>query len=234
MSLDPERTWFRYHHLFGDLLRLELRRTRPEEVPALHLRAADWFTEHGQIVDATRHRQAAGDWPGAARLLADHAFSLMLDGHLQTVQALLRAVPPGVPAEDPELALARATSDVFRGLLGEASAHLAVAESHAETTPPDRQRRLRVAIASLKLSLARRRGDLADVLEQARFLASPVTGQSDEDIALGSDLRVVALTNLGTIEGSPTASSVTSARRIRPPNAHSPWPSRTGWSCRSR
>ena len=61
-------------------------------------------------------------------------------------------------------------------------------------------RRLRVAIASLKLSLARRRGHLAGVIEQARFLASPVTGQSDEDIALDSDLRAVALMNLGTAE----------------------------------
>ena len=43
VSLDPERTWFRYHHLFADLLRLELRRTLPEEVPALHRRAAAWF-----------------------------------------------------------------------------------------------------------------------------------------------------------------------------------------------
>src|SRR4029079_15495679 len=53
---------------------------------------------------------------------------------------------------------------------------------------------------SLQLSLARRRGDLAGVIEQARFLASPVTGRSDEDIALGSDVRAVALGNLGTAE----------------------------------
>ena len=57
-----------------------------------------------------------------------------------------------------------------------------------------------MAIASLQLSLARRRGDLAGVIEQARFLASPVTGQSNEDIALGTDLRAVALMNLGTAE----------------------------------
>jgi hypothetical protein len=57
-----------------------------------------------------------------------------------------------------------------------------------------------VAVASLQLSLARRRGHLAGVIEQARFLASPVTGPSDEDIALGSDLRAVALMNLGTAE----------------------------------
>ena len=200
VSLDPERTWFRYHHLFGDLLRLELRRTLPEEVPVLHRRAAEWFVQHGQVADAIRHTQAAGDWPDAARLLADHSFSLTMDGQAQTVRALLQAFPPGT--DYPELALIRAGRNLARGRLDEAAAHLAVAEAYAETTSPDRQRRLRVAIASLKLSLATRRGHLAGVTEQARFLASPVTGQSDEDIALGNDLRAVALMNLGTVEAS--------------------------------
>jgi len=136
----------------------------------------------------------------AARLLADHSFSLTLDGQTQTIRALLRAFPRGAGADDPELALVRAMSDVFQGRLDEAAAHLAVAETYVETAPPDRQRRLRVAIASVRLSLARRRGHLAGVTEQAKFLASPVTGQSDEDIALGSDLRAVALYNLGIVE----------------------------------
>jgi LuxR family maltose regulon positive regulatory protein len=197
-SLDPERTWFRYHHLFADLLRLELRRTLPGDVPGLHRRAAGWFTVQGQVVEAIRHTQAAGDWPEAARLLADHSFSLTLDGQAQTIQALVRAFPPGT--DHPELALVRAGSDLAQGRLDEAAAYLAVAETHAGTAPPDRQRRLRVAIASLKLSLARRRGHLAGVIEQVRFLASPVTGQSDEDIALDRDLRAVALMNLGTAE----------------------------------
>ena len=197
-SLDPERTWFRYHHLFADLLRLELRHTLPAEIPALHQRAARWFTQHGQVAEAIRHTQAALDWPGAARLLADHSFSLTLDGQAQTMQALLRAFPPG--ADHPELALVRAMGDLAQGHLDETAAHLAVAETYAETTPPERQRRLRVAIASLQLALARRRGHVAGVIEQARFLASPVTGPSDEDIALGSDLRAVALMNLGTAE----------------------------------
>ncbi len=198
VSLDPERTWFRYHHLFGDLLRLELRRALPEEVPALHRRAAEWFIRQGQVADGIRHTQAAGDWPGAARLLADHSFSLTLDGQTQTIQTLLQAFPQG--ADHPELALVHATVDLVRGRLDEAAAHLAVAETYAETAPPGRQRRLRVAIASLKLSLARRRGHFAGVIEQAKFLASPLTGQSDEDIALGSDLRAVALMNLGIVE----------------------------------
>ncbi len=197
-SLNPERTWFRYHHLFADLLQLELRRWLPEEVPGLHRRAAGWFTQHGQMAEAIRHTQAAGDWPEAAQLLADHSFSLTLDGQAQTMQALLRAFPRG--ADHPELALVRAMGDLAQGRLDEAAAHLAVAETYAETPPPGRQRRLRVAIASLKLSLARRRGHLAGVIEQARFLASPVTGPSEADIALGSDLRAVALMNLGTVE----------------------------------
>jgi LuxR family transcriptional regulator, maltose regulon positive regulatory protein len=198
VSLDPGRTWFRYHHLFADLLRLELRRTLPAEVPALHRQAADWFIGHGQVVEAVRHTQAAGDWLDAARLLADYSFSLTLDGQAQTMQALVRDFPPG--ADYPELALVRAGGDLVQGRLDEAAAHLAVAETYAETAPPERQRRLHVAVASLKLSLARRRGHLADVLEQVRFLASPVAGESDEDIALGSDLRAVALMNLGTAE----------------------------------
>ena len=200
VSLDPARTWFRYHHLFADLLRLELRRRLPEELPALHRLAARWLAEHGEIVDAVRHTQAAGDWTDAARLLADHSFGLTLDGQAQTIESLLRAFPPGAATEGPDIPLARATSDLARGRLNEAAAHLAVAEAAITATPVDRQHRLEVAAAALRLSLARKRGHLAGVFEQVRFLASPITGQSDEDIALDSDLRAVALMNLGIIE----------------------------------
>jgi LuxR family maltose regulon positive regulatory protein len=197
-SVDPGRSWFRYHHLLADFLRLELRRRLPDQVPVLHRRAAQWFIRQGQVVKAVRHTQAAGDWADAARLLADHSFSLTLDGQTQTMQALVGVFPPG--ADQPELALVRAMGDLAQGRLDEAAAHLAAAEAYVRTTPPDRRRRLRVAVASLQLSLARRRGDLAGVVEHVRFLASPVSGPSDEDIALDSDLRAVALMNLGTAE----------------------------------
>src|SRR2546430_15103342 len=110
VSLDPGRTWFRFHQLFGDLLRLELRRTLPEELPVLHRQAAVWFARHSHVVEAVRHTQAAAAWPDAARLLADHSFSLALDGQARTIQVLLRAFPPGAAA-DPELALVRASSE---------------------------------------------------------------------------------------------------------------------------
>jgi LuxR family maltose regulon positive regulatory protein len=200
LSLDATRTWFRYHHLFADLLRLELRRRLPEEPPGLHRLAARWLIDHGEIVDGIRHTQAAGDWPDAARLLADHSFSLTLDGQAQTIDSLLRAFPPGAVPGGPDIPLARATSDVARGRLDEAAAHLSVAEASIAATPSGRQHRLQVAAAALRMSLARKRGHLAGVFEQVRFLSSPVSGQSDEDIALDSDLRAVALMNLGTVE----------------------------------
>ena len=65
VSIDPERTWFRYHRLFSDLLRLELRRTEPRDRRAAPTAAA-WLEEHGLVTDAIRHAQAATDWPLAA------------------------------------------------------------------------------------------------------------------------------------------------------------------------
>ena len=71
VSVDAERTWFRYHHLFGDLLALELRHTAPQELPGLHTIAAEWLADHRQPVQAIRHAQAAENWGLATRLFAD-------------------------------------------------------------------------------------------------------------------------------------------------------------------
>ena len=198
VSLDAERTWFRYHHLLADLLRLELRRRWPEETPQLHRHAAGWFLGHGQVIEAVRHTQAAGDWADAAQLLADHAFSLTLDGKAQTVEALLRNFPRS--ADHPELALVHAWVDVVQGRLDETAAHLTLADDYARTAPPERLPRLRVAIASLKVSLARRQGNLTCVRDLTEALAAPLTGPTEDDIALGNDLRAAALMNLGIVE----------------------------------
>jgi LuxR family maltose regulon positive regulatory protein len=76
VSLDPRRSWFRYHHLFADLLRLELQQTAAEEVRSLHAVAAGWFAEHGYAAEAIGHAQAARQWSFAARLLSDNWFAL--------------------------------------------------------------------------------------------------------------------------------------------------------------
>ena len=199
-SLDAQRTWFRYHHLLADFLRLELRRTLADEVPDLHRRAARWFADHGDIVEAVRHTQAAGDWPDAARLLADHLFSLTLDGNEGAIAVLLRSFPEGLSADHPELALAHAAVQLAHGRLEEAAAQLALAESHVESAEPARRRGLTVAIASLRLALTRRSGQFKEVIEQVSLLDSSISDESSGLIAMSSELRGVALMNLGIVE----------------------------------
>jgi LuxR family transcriptional regulator, maltose regulon positive regulatory protein len=199
VSLDGERTWFRYHQLLADFLRLELRRTLVDEVPELHRRAAGWFADHGHVLDAVSHLLKAGDWPEAATLLADHIFALNLDGQQGAIASLLRSFPSGASAQDPDLALAHAESDLTQGRLDDAAAHLALANAHLESIPPERRRRVQASITFSRLALARRRGQFAQIIEQVELLTSP---QADEsaDVALDSDLRAASLTNLGIAE----------------------------------
>jgi LuxR family transcriptional regulator, maltose regulon positive regulatory protein len=199
VSLDPGRSWFRYHHMFRGLLRLELRRTAPGDIPELHRLAARWFAGHAETAEAIRHLQAAGDWTEAARLLTDHALSLTLDGQAGTVAALLRSFPARASEDSPGLALVHAIADLDQLRTGQAAAHLDVARAYAATTPPARRDQLRMAIASLDLLSARLRGNFDGVFEQVGELPSPAS-QSNADVALSSDLRAVALLNLGVTE----------------------------------
>jgi LuxR family maltose regulon positive regulatory protein len=200
VSLDAQRTWFRYHQLLADFLRLELRRTLSDEVPELHRRAARWFADRGEVIEAVRHTLAAGDWPDAARLVADHSFRWVLDGQAGTIRAVMQAFPEGASVDHPDLALAHAAAELNEGRLEEAAAQLALAESHLQSAPPARRRRLAVAIASLQLALARRSGQFGEVIEQVNLLDASIAGESSEPIAMGRELRGVALLNLGIAE----------------------------------
>jgi LuxR family maltose regulon positive regulatory protein len=200
VSLDAQRTWFRYHQLLADFLRLELRRTLADEVPDLHRRAAQWFADHGEVAEAVRHTLAAGEWHDAARLVADHSFRWVLDGQAGTIRTVLQAFPERASVDHPDLALAHAAAELNEGRLEEAAAQLALAESHVQSAPPARRRRLAVAIASLRLALARRSGQFSEVIEQVRLLDASIADESSESIGMGSELRGVALLNLGIVE----------------------------------
>ncbi|WP_329047757.1 LuxR C-terminal-related transcriptional regulator [Amycolatopsis sp. NBC_01488] len=200
VSLDAARTWFRYHQLLADFLRLELRRTSAGEVPSLHRRAARWFADRGDVVEAVRHTIAAGDWPDAARLVADHSFRWVLDGQAGTISAVLQAFPEGASVDHPDLALAHAAAELNLGRTQEAAAQLVLAEAGLPSAPPARRGRLAVAIASLRLAVARRSGRFSEVIEQVEVLDASVADTSSEQFAMGSELHGVALLNLGIVE----------------------------------
>src|SRR6202042_1261896 len=200
VSLDPGRSWFRYHRMFGGLLRLELHRTMPGDIPELHRLAARWLAARGQAADAIGPFQAPGDWGEAARMLTDHALSLTLDGQAGTVAALPRSFPARTGEDSPDLSLVRAIADQYQLRLDQTDAHLGEVRAYAASTPPARRRRLQMTIASVDLLSARLRGHFDSIVEQAGALLGPGGGQPSADAELGSDLKAVALLNLGVTE----------------------------------
>jgi LuxR family transcriptional regulator, maltose regulon positive regulatory protein len=200
VSLDEERSWFRYHRLFADLLALELQRTAPEDVPGLHIAAAEWFAEHGYPIEAIRHAQAAESWALAARLLVDGWPGLYLDGRLATARELLSRFPGDAIAADPELTVLAAAEKRMAGSLQEAERYLALAARMEASVPEDRRMRFELALANGRLALARARNDLDAVAEQARRLLASTEAADSIEFGFGERLRTSVLTDLGIAE----------------------------------
>jgi LuxR family transcriptional regulator, maltose regulon positive regulatory protein len=208
VALDARRSWFRYHHLFADLLQLELRRTGPEEVAALHQAASAWFAAHGHPAEAIRHAQAAGDWALAARLLADHWPGLYLDGQAATVHELLAGFPAGTRVADAELAAVAAGDELAQGSLEAAERYLGLAEQASASVPEGRQGQAQLLVGIVRLLLARQRGDRPAVAGEARRLQAmaeaPEAAQPGQAptarAGLGDELRALALISLGGAE----------------------------------
>jgi LuxR family maltose regulon positive regulatory protein len=208
VALDAARSWFRYHRLFAGLLQLELRRTAPGEVTALHSLAAGWYARHGFAVDAVRHAQGAQNWDLAARLLANHWPGLYLGGQGTTVHELLAGFPAEARAADAGLAALAAADELAQGSLEAAERYIKLAERGSVPAPPGRSGQLQVLLGVVRLGLARQRGNLPAVAEEARRLQAaaeaPEAVQCDVAPAagpgLGEDLRALALINLGVAE----------------------------------
>jgi LuxR family transcriptional regulator, maltose regulon positive regulatory protein len=199
-ALDVGRSWFRYHPMFADLLQLELRRVNPTLVSTLHRVAGRWHEQHGDIPEAIRHAQAAGDWPHAAQLLGDNQLALMLDGRAAAVRDLLNAFPSGAATRDAELALAFATAQAFDGFDEESAAYVAVAERLASSVPEDRRHRFELGLARTGLWLARLRGDADSAVEAFRSVEAALRTQPPSERTRTSLDEATALLNLGIAE----------------------------------
>ncbi len=200
VSLDTARSWFRYHHLFAELLQLELRRTQPEEVTALHELAAGWLAGHGYPVEAIRHAQAARDWGLAARLLADHWPGLHLGGQEATVHALLAGFPAEARADDAELAAVAAADELAQGSLEAAERYLGVAESGLASVPQGRLGQAQVLLGVVRLLVVGRSGDQRARAEEAQRLLAAAEAPEAARPGLGEELRALALVEIGDSE----------------------------------
>jgi LuxR family maltose regulon positive regulatory protein len=129
IALDTHREWFRYHHLFRDLLRHELELVDPRAVADLHRRASAWFRDAGLIVDAANHAIAARDLGALAELVGRH-YALFVDaGQIATVLGWLQSIPEQAVAEDWLLGFGGAVVYANAGRIDDAERWLARAES---------------------------------------------------------------------------------------------------------
>jgi LuxR family transcriptional regulator, maltose regulon positive regulatory protein len=200
VALDATRSWFRYHHLFAGLLQQELRRVAPGEVTPLHKAAARWLAGHGFPVDAIRHAQAAQDWGLAARLLADHWAGLQVGGQAATVHALLAAFPAQASAADAGLAALAAADELAHGSLEAAERYLRLAARAAGSVPDGRRGQVQLLLGVVRLLLARQRGNLPAVAEEARRLRAAAGAPDVAQPGPGAELRALALVSLGSAE----------------------------------
>ncbi len=191
IPLDEERRWWRYHHLFADLLRANLQAQFPDRVPELHRAAATWYAEHGLPDDAIRHALAAGDTARAARLVEEHLEEqVWRRAEGATLAAWLTALPTEEIHRRPLLTLGQAVAALMAGRLDEVEPLLAVAERALDQTPAEPyhaslERRFSVlanipaGIAVCRADLARMRGDAVAEQDFARAALGHVTEQDE-------------------------------------------------------
>ena len=171
--------WYRYHSLFAEVLRLKFRLECPGEVPDLHRRAARWYQVNGLLLDAVRQAIAAGDWPLAAQMVLDElAIGQLSEPHAPLTECF-RRMPYNPTWTGPHPALIAAALALADLAPVAACAALDVAEEILGRLPADAETPARLAAAMLRLTVARRAGDLgaaAAAMDQAEKLVSTLPG----------------------------------------------------------
>jgi LuxR family maltose regulon positive regulatory protein len=118
VPLDDERRWYRYHHLFAELLRQRLQQSADEyDVAALHIRASQWYEEHGLELEAFHHAAAANDVERAVRLIEGEGLPLYFRGEVAPVQRWLDALPEAEFRARPSLWVTYASALTMTGRL---------------------------------------------------------------------------------------------------------------------
>jgi LuxR family maltose regulon positive regulatory protein len=176
VPLDDERRWYRYHHLFAQVLRHRLESGASQDtVATLHGRASVWFEKHGLLPEALEHLFAAADWGSAARLLEQHAELMVMRGEFLTFRRWVQLLPRDVARSHPHLLLAHAwvqflaeplQADAIETILHDAETVLSLSERRpaelgAETSSLNRAPvELRGKLAAIRASVAGNQQDI--------------------------------------------------------------------------
>ncbi len=195
ICLDSTGTWFRYHHLLRDALRLEAHHAFPDRLPALHTRASRWFEARGDREPAIIHRLAAGDVPEAATLLRSHGPQLLMAGQIDTLRGFLDQLG--------DVAKSTSWCAVLYGWCEFVSGRYSLAQRWLDAMPGPLPEKYRSGAISLRINISVGRGDIATALAAARQVSA-------------ADLREPLASHLATATGAAHAwaGQAEDARRI--------------------
>ena len=187
VPLDDERRWYRYHHLFADILYQHLCQASPSLPPELHRRASEWYEHHEMVSKAIEHALAAGDFTRATYLAERQADPMWMQGDLPTLLEWLQVLPADLVRSRPKLCLFYAWAFYTIGQGDAAMPYLQTAEcelnSRIDTTlvdaavqpletpgklfPPEHTE-LQSMLAVVRASMAIMQGDTARTIEHAQ------------------------------------------------------------------
>jgi LuxR family maltose regulon positive regulatory protein len=189
IPLDDNRHWYRYHHLFADVLRLHLLTEQPDQLPALHQRASEWYEHGGLPADAIHHALAAKDYVRAADLVERAIPEMRRTRQEVTMLGWLQALPDELLHDRPVLSVYYAGTLLVTGQLEGVEARLRDAEHWLEAPEgtgertvvidPEEFRRLPGWIAIYRAAIALSLGDVEATLEYARRALDLVPAEDD-------------------------------------------------------
>jgi LuxR family maltose regulon positive regulatory protein len=169
VPLDSQRRWYRYHHLFAELLRSRLDDTQHDQVPALHQQASAWYEACGLIAEAMHHSLVAGDVARFARLVGGNALAMLEHGELATIKSWLEALPDAAVHDEPWLSVAQAWMLAFSGQSDAAEPLLQDAERMAARRGLLQERQhIGAHVAAVRTYLAVLQGEPSGATELAR------------------------------------------------------------------
>jgi LuxR family maltose regulon positive regulatory protein len=170
IPLDDEGRWYRYHHLFRDLLLNQQSHVPKSDLQVLHRRASQWYEEAGMINESIEHALVAADYPHAVQLLEDHAPGMISRGYLKTVEGWMQAIPFEWQTHNPRANLAFALMYLVRGNYEKVAPYLKQAWQAIGEIDPDGEasKRLRAEWLALQANLLDVQGKAEQGIELAQ------------------------------------------------------------------
>lgn len=203
--LDDERSWYRYHNLFADLLRARLEQLHPGLAPRLHRRASEWLEAGGMTVEAVNHALAAGDTGRAAGLVEQNTTALLARGELSALMNWITALPAELRQARPWLCIHQAYVLVFAGQMRDIPALLDAARAGAQTLEAEEMRRLRGAALAIGAMMATMTGQDVVAVDHARQALEILSSEEPWDRAAAAWALGYAQRSLGRLDDAQAA-----------------------------